>query len=182
MTVRIITCRLFGSKLLSEAILDYCYLNPWGDKFPMKFEAKYVIDHTRKYIHNIICKMAPRYFLNQWWLIVIWSLWNKLLWHDDVIKWKHCPRNWPFVRGIHRSPVNFPHKGQWRGALMLSVIYAWINDWVNNREAGDLRRQHGHYYVIVMNFGIKYSNRHAKKLIQKRHLHNCGHSVSVSMY
>ena len=23
--------------------------------------------------------------------------------HDDVIKWKHFPRNWPFVRGIHRS-------------------------------------------------------------------------------
>ena len=39
--------------------------------------------------------------------------------HDDVIKWKHFPRYWPFVRGIHRSPVNSPHKGQWRGALML---------------------------------------------------------------
>ena len=71
--------------------------------------------------------------------------------HDDVIKWKHFPRNWPFVREIHRSPVNFPHKGQWRGALMFSLIYAWINDWVNNHEAGDLRRQHGHYDVIVMN-------------------------------
>ena len=70
--------------------------------------------------------------------------------HDDVIKWKHFPRNWPFVREIHRSPVNFPHKGQWRGALTFSLIYAWINDWVNNREAGDLRRQHGHYDVIVM--------------------------------
>ena len=48
------------------------------------------------------------------------------------------------------SPVNFPHKGQWRGALMFSLIYTWINDWVNNREAGDLRRQNGHYDVIVM--------------------------------
>ena len=70
--------------------------------------------------------------------------------HDDVIKWKHFPRYWPFAREIHRSPVNFPHKGQWRGTLMFSLIYAWINDWVNNREAGDLRRQHGHYDVIVM--------------------------------
>ena len=74
----------------------------------------------------------------------------KQIFHDDVIKWKHFRRNWPFVREIHRSPVNFPHKGQWRGALMFSLIYAWINDWVNNREAGDLRRQHGHYDVIVM--------------------------------
>ena len=30
--------------------------------------------------------------------------------HDDLIKWKHFPRYWRFVRGIHRSPVNSPHK------------------------------------------------------------------------
>ena len=29
--------------------------------------------------------------------------------HDDVIKWKHSPRSWAFVRGIHRSPVNSPY-------------------------------------------------------------------------
>ena len=70
--------------------------------------------------------------------------------HDDVIKWKHFPRYWPFVRGIHRSPVNFPHNGQWRGALMFSLICVWLNDWENNREAGDLRRYRTHYDVIVM--------------------------------
>ena len=42
--------------------------------------------------------------------------------HDDVIKWKHFPRYWPLLRGIHRSPVNSPHKGQRRGALMFSLI------------------------------------------------------------
>ena len=26
-------------------------------------------------------------------------------------KWKHCPRYWPFVWGIHRSPVKSLHKG-----------------------------------------------------------------------
>ena len=71
-------------------------------------------------------------------------------WHDDVIKWKHFPRYWPFVRGIHRSPVNSPHKGQWRGALMFSLSCAWINSWVNNCEAGDLRRHRVHYDVTVM--------------------------------
>ena len=70
--------------------------------------------------------------------------------HDDVIKWKHFPRYWPSVRGIHWSPVNSPHKGQWRGALMFSWICARINDWVNNREAGDLRRHQAHCDVIVM--------------------------------
>ena len=70
--------------------------------------------------------------------------------HDDVIKGKHFPRNWSFVLGFHRSPVNSPHNDQWRGALMFSLICAWINDWVNNREAGDLRRHRAHYDVIVM--------------------------------
>ena len=70
--------------------------------------------------------------------------------HDDVIQWKHFPRYWPFMRGIHRSPVNSPHKGQWRGALMFSLICVWINGWVNNHEAGDLRRYRAHYDVIVM--------------------------------
>ena len=75
--------------------------------------------------------------------------------HDDVMKWKHFPRYWPFVRGIHRSPVNSPHKGQWRGALIFSLIWIWMSAWVNNREAGDLRRQHGHYDVIVMQKNLK---------------------------
>ena len=70
--------------------------------------------------------------------------------HDDVIKWKHFTRDWPFVRGIHRSPVNSPHKGQWRGALMFTLICAQNNGWVNNREACDLRRYRAHYDVIVM--------------------------------
>ena len=74
--------------------------------------------------------------------------------HDDVIKWKHFPRNWPFVRGIHRSPVNSPHKGQWRVALMFSLIWVWINGWVNNHKAGDLRLYRFHYDVTVMHWAI----------------------------
>ena len=56
--------------------------------------------------------------------------------------WRHqmetFPRYWPFVRGIHRSPVNSPHKGQWRRALMFSLICILTNGWVSNRVAGDL--------------------------------------------
>ena len=42
--------------------------------------------------------------------------------HDDVIKWKHFSRFWLLVWGIRWSPVTSPHKGQWRGALMFSLI------------------------------------------------------------
>ena len=46
--------------------------------------------------------------------------------------------------------VNSPHKGRWREALMFSLICAWLNGWINNREAGDLRRHHTYHEVTVM--------------------------------
>ena len=70
--------------------------------------------------------------------------------HGDVIKWRHFPRYWPFVRWIHRSPVNSPHKGQRRGALMFSLICTWIMGLVNNRKTGDLRRRRAYYDVTLM--------------------------------
>ena len=75
------------------------------------------------------CRHLKCFFRERGWLSQL---------HDDVIKWKHFPRNWSFVRGIHRSPVNSPHKGQWRGALMFSLICAWTNSWANNGDYGDL--------------------------------------------
>ena len=78
------------------------------------------------------------------------GLWPR---HDDVIKWKKFPRYWSFVPGIHRSPVNSPHKGHWHGALF-SLICAWIDGWVKNRSAGDLRRHRAYHDVIVMGLGI----------------------------
>ena len=50
-----------------------------------------------------------------------------------------APCHWPLCREFtgHRwipwSPVNSPHKGQWCGTLMFSLICAWITGWVNNR-------------------------------------------------
>ena len=70
--------------------------------------------------------------------------------HSDNITWKHFPSYSPFVRGIQRSSVNSPHKGQWRGALMFSLICAWTYVWVNDRDAGDLRRHRSHCDVIIM--------------------------------
>ena len=85
--------------------------------------------------------------------------------HDDVIKWKYFPRYWPFVWGIHRWPVNFPHKGRWRGALIFSLICAWINAWVNNREAADFRRHRAHYDAIVMHFPLYFSHTRDKPVL-----------------
>ena len=69
--------------------------------------------------------------------------------------------------GNHRSPVNSPHKDQWRGALMFSLICAWTNSWANNGDADDLRLHRAHYDVTVMNdcfddcFGFAQNNFHS---------------------
>ena len=85
-------------------------------------------------------------YLYAWESLLVSSIKN----HDDVIKWIYFPCYWPFVRGIHRSPVNSPHKGQRRGALIFSLICTRINGWVNNGEAGDLRRYRAHFDFTVM--------------------------------
>ena len=109
-----------------------CYMCPWTP----------IIDRYQA----SQARQMPLYTLTSpgcllWWNIIATLEWNvDGIEHDDVIKWKHFPRHWPFVRGIHPSPVNSPHKGQWRGALRFSLIRARINGWVNNGEVGDLIR------------------------------------------
>ena len=90
---------------------------------------------------------------------VIWNIGQHrllLCWHPVIYvmmtssNGEKIPLYLPFVRGIHRSPVNSPHKGQWRRALTFSLICTWMNGWTNNREAGDLRRHRAHYEVTIM--------------------------------
>ena len=59
----------------------------------------------------------------------------KAMFHDDVIKWKHCPRNWPFVRGIHRSALKSLHKCQWREALVF-FFYPRLNKRLSKQSGG----------------------------------------------
>ena len=72
--------------------------------------------------------------------------------------WNIFPRYWTCVRGIHCTQVNCPHKGQSRRTLIFSLISAWINGWVNNAEAGDLRRHRAHYHGIVM-YSVKANHK-----------------------
>ena len=111
------------------------------------FYGKYSICTNTRWCHRNVMtfQLTTRMFIQQ-----PWKSQHKIknikgqhhLPHDD----KHFRRYWPFVRGIPRSPVNSPHKGQRCGALMLSLIHGWVN----NREAGDLGRHLAHYDVIVM--------------------------------
>ena len=52
--------------------------------------------------------------------------------------------------GNRQPPVDYPHKDQWRGALMFSLIGPWTKCWANNRDTGDLRSHRAHYDVTIM--------------------------------
>ena len=124
-------------------------------------------DFKARHGHQVICYVLPGHVIKSglsraWHLIVFhipWMGWVRVIldWHCPI-NWLSCrrrqietfPRYWPFVRGIHRSPVDSPHKGQWRGALMFSLICVLTNSLPNNRGAGDLRRYRAHYDVTVM--------------------------------
>ena len=81
---------------------------------------------------------------------------HHFVYYDDVIKWKHFSHYMHFVRGIHRSPVDSPHKDQWRGALMFNLVCTWTNSWANKRVAGDVKRHCAHYDVIVMKMYVQH--------------------------
>ena len=101
-------------------------------------------DHDRSTFVQVIawCRHATSHYLSLYWpRLVPW--------------WRHQMKTfsalyWPFVRRNHWSPVHSPHKGQWRKALMFSLICAWTNGWANNRDAGNLRRYRAHYDVHVL--------------------------------
>ena len=119
------------------------------------------IQHTVEKRHfNPIRPDSQKYIcLTRWWVsgcrmpvfCVKWSSFNDTrMTTASKGNGKYFPHYWPFVRGIPRSPVNSPHKGQGCGVLMFSLIWAWTNGWVNNQDAGDLRRHRFHYDDIVM--------------------------------
>ena len=97
-----------------------------------------------------LCSVVMAIRMNIW----VWdkelhngSIWNAVLshWsthHDDVTKWRHFPRYWPFVRIINRSPLSSP------------LICAWTNGWANTGDAGDFRGHHAQYSVTVMSSKI----------------------------
>ena len=137
---RQLVCKLDIRKIPFSIVFDICiYLN----LLQLNYTLFFLIDTYSKPLPSGIQNKTPQRSGDI-------SLMILSIFYDDVIKGKRFSRNWPFVRGIHRSALNSPHKGQWRGALRFSLICTWINGWVNNREGGDLRRHRAHYDVIVM--------------------------------
>ena len=112
------------------------------------------------------------YFVHQWYVVDCWVGINIFIlkcvlfsskrwavWHTTLVSclsasswWRHQMEIFSalLVLCVGNSPVNSPHKGQWRGALVFSSISFWTNGWVSNRGAGDLRRHRAHYDVTVM--------------------------------
>ena len=73
-----------------------------------------------------------------------------VFYHYDATQWKRFLRHGPFVREIHRSPLDSPHKGPVTWTLMFPLMLAETNCWINHRVAGDSGRHDAHFDVIFM--------------------------------
>ena len=171
-----------GSHWLRQTILISCLndsaikQNQWSMRFIWVSEAMlYCIQFVQhegrtQQMMNRSIRLTGRVYVDRRWCLFpvvtdkqIYAISVWLLLHRNYRpRWrhqlKHFPRYWPFVRGIYRWPVNSPHKCQWRGALLFSLVCACINAWVHNREVGDLKCHRAHYDVSVRVYVIMVSS------------------------
>ena len=103
---------------------------------------------SQRYVWNVSLRCCV--ILLTYLLTYIPGLDTCIIYRDDFIKLKHILCYWPLVRGIHRSPANSLHKGQWRRALIFFLICSWTNGWANHQDDCDLRHYRAHYDVTVM--------------------------------
>ena len=133
---------LFDAKPIPDSMLVYCQYFPLGKSFQEISNQIIKKSRSRKYMQNcslqsvghaskdLVVQPGNAHDLQ----VAIYEIQGPWYRHEsrrlgvdttitwDVMKWKHFPRYWPFVRGIHRSPVDPPHKGKWRGSLMFYLI------------------------------------------------------------
>ena len=89
---------------------------------------------------------------------VLYTSWSRSFrrWSDELRDqpWcRHQMETFSALLALHegnRPAAGGIPRGQWPGALMFSLICAWTRGWANTRDAGDLRRHHGHYVVTVI--------------------------------
>ena len=102
---------------------------------------------------NFVLNKAHNYVCGNIWYCSLVELTGKLvmilLWYDDVIQWKHFTRYWPWC-GESTGHRWIPRTKASDAELCCFLRFTWINGWVNNREAVDLRRHHAQFDVTVM--------------------------------
>ena len=83
------------------------------------------------------------------------------------LRWKHFSCYWPLVRGIHRSPVDFPRKAS---DAQFYLVCTGTNGWANNQDACGLGRHRSHYEVIVTEYPLRAQNQRQVLSMHFRHI------------
>ena len=99
--------------------------------------------------HTMYLNTKPNQYL--WFGSVLWPKHQQIIFHNNVIKWKHYRVTDPLwgESAFHRW-ILLTRTSQWRGIFMFSLICAWTNVWANIQDTEDLIRYRARYDVIVM--------------------------------
>ena len=92
------------------------------------------------------------------------DIWNVFVTSPEHLQWwRHKIETFSALLAICAGnspvPVEFPTQRPVTRSFVFTLICARINGWVNNHEAGDLRRHCAHYDIIVM---LRSKNKVAK--------------------
>ena len=112
--------------------------------------------HWGRWLVDSQCSIMLKSYRSNLLVVCIFCSISMWIWYVETITnlwWRYQMKTLSALlalrAGIQRSPVNSPHKGQWRGTMMFSLIYIWINGWVKICDVGDLRRHRAHCIVTV---------------------------------
>ena len=139
----------------------FSIFNKWHYQIPPDF---YAASLPWSDLINVLCSRDP------------WTLGGRQAWSITVtILGRHnhvmtsSNENIFRVTGPLCREFTGTHKGQWRGALMFSLICAWTNGWVNTWDTGDLRRHSTHYDITLMSAFFLFIRDLFNGLVQERH-------------
>ena len=105
--------------------------------------------------------------------------------HDDVIKWKHFPRYWPFCGELNSHQwilLTEASNAEARRASMFSLIDTWTNGWVNNQDASGLRCHRVHYDVTVMSLEHNLTHPDLNKMVNNCRWHFEIHFLEIIFF
>ena len=140
-----------GNILVLQAMVK----TEWVQFWYIKTGTKITVRNWRKFLRDILTGNVLLFVIHFIPWLLCYKLWRSIMvtwWclHDDVNKWRHFPRYWPLCGEAtgHR----------WIPCTKASDAELWCffdlrlkKGWVNNREAGDLRRHRAHYDITVIN-------------------------------
>ena len=149
--VQIMACRLIGTKPLPEPMLTFCLLDP-QEQTSVKFKSKF-----KHFIQKMRLKTSSvngSHLVQERW-VKEYETARSCVYFVLATWWLHQMETFSMLLVLCAGNSPFTSEFPAQRPVMRSFDIFFdlrINGWVNNCEAGDLRRNRAHYDITVMSY------------------------------